>query len=184
MNKAWSRIFALMIGVMILLFVGSDSISAQSDTVEIFRGKEGPYEAIVGIVPNPPMVGTVHIAVTLVDAETSLPATKASVTIIADNDRGQPTFQVRALNAPSSPETYRGNITFDRAGEWSLRIRVESEGLERATLRVPLLLQGEALTSGMAGTLLWVLVVLVLFGGGLYVWYSSRRHRRASSRIS
>ena len=53
--------------------VGRASAHGEEDRFEIFRGQEGPYLVIVGIQPEKPVVGTVHISITALEAETLLP---------------------------------------------------------------------------------------------------------------
>ena len=152
---------------------------ANGDAVEIFRGREGPYEVIVGIQPVEPVVGTVHFSVTPLDASTSLPVTDAEITIVASDERGEPIYQARALNTPAAPRYYDANITFEAPGTWTLEVQVQSDGLGEATATVPLRVEEQSITPGPAGAFVLLTVVAALVGGSLYLWNSARRRRAA-----
>lgn len=167
---------------MLLALAFSDVASANGDAVEIFRGRGGPYEVVVRILPEKPLVGTVHISITPLDAATSLTVTDAEIIVVADDERGKPTYQARALNTPASPQYYEANITFASPGKWTLRVEVESETLGKATVAAPLEIGENPLPSGTPGTLIWLLVFFTLVGGATYVWYSTRRARGRGTR--
>ena len=153
---------------------------ANGDTVEIFRGRGGPYEIAVGILPEEPVVGTVHFSVTPRDAETAQPVTDARVAIVALDQHGEPTYQARAVNTPASPAYYDTNVTFEAPGEWTLQVDVHSEKLGDGTVMVPLHVGEQSLPPVQAGGVIFFVLVLVLVGGAVYVWHSARRERRTS----
>ena len=185
-QAAWSNkaVKAIVLGltllIMLLALPPSTRASANGDAVEIFRAREGPYEVVVGIQPEKPVVGTVHFSVTPLDASTSLPVTDAEIVIVANDKRGKPTYQARALNTPSSPQYYDANITFESAGAWTLLVSVRSQEVGEATFTVPLTVEGQSITPGLAGTFVFLALLAVLTGGALYVWHSARRRHRAA----
>ena len=156
-------------------------LSANGGTLEIFRGRGGSYEVVVGILPERPVVGTVHFSITPLDVSSSLPVTDAQILIIASDPRGEPTYQTRALNTPDSPQYYEANITFESPGRWELLVEVQSDQLGETTVTVPLELGEPPFTPSAAGAVVFFVLVLVLIGGSVYVWHSGRRQRRAAS---
>jgi hypothetical protein len=131
----------------------------------------------MSVLPETPLVGIVHFEVTLTNTGTGQPVTGAEVLLIADDDKGNPTYQTLALNSPMNRERYQGNMTFERAGEWSVRVRVTDKQLGDSEFTVPLTVGEVALGPGLAGTYIWLLVVVVLVGGAFLVFRSARRKR-------
>ena len=154
------------------------AISANGNAVEIFRGREGPYEITVGILPEIPLVGTVHFSVNPVDSTTLNPVTRAEIVLIADNPDGTPTFQARSLNTPATPQYYEANITFASAGSWTIRVRIIDDQLGEATFRVPLELGVQSLTPNPFGGIVLLIAFLAIVGGVVYLWWSARRRNR------
>lgn len=150
----------------------------QAEARELFAGRSGPYEIIVGIRPNEPLVGAIHFLVTALDAADREIVADARVLIVAIDEDGVPTQQSLAVNTPSSPDLYEANLSFDNPGKWKLRIDVTSERLGEASFDVPLEVRPTNPAATRSGTILFAGVLLVLVGGTLYVWYSARRSRR------
>ena len=147
---------------------------ADGKGVEIFRAREGAYEIIVGVQPEVPVVGTVHITVTPVDLETSLPVVHAEIVIVAHDPEGVPAYQARAVNLPLAVQYYDANITFESPGDWTLIVDVRHDTLGSAEVSVPLHVGERPFPPGLAGTIVWVAVVLVLAGGAAYLVYRVR----------
>ena len=147
----------------------------EAERLELFRGREGLYLIIVEIQPQNPTVGMIHFSVTPLDAETMLPVDDAIITVIAINEQGEPTFQAPALPSPDSPLYYDANINITESGAWSLMVKLESERLGEATVTMPLQIGTPPLPSGNEGTIVFVVMLAILVGGTVYVWYSARR---------
>ena len=169
------------LSVIAMLASGVREIAADEGATEIFRGRKEAYEIVVGITPEIPVVGTVHLAVTPLDAQTSLPVSGAKIVIVANDPAGLPKFQVRALNSPAIPQYYDAKLTIESPGLWTLYVAIESS-LGEVTFAVPVNVEGKALTSGIVGTILWLGVTFTLLGGSLYVWRSARRQRARLNR--
>ena len=177
----------VVLGTLVLLgalltLAPAEGASANGHAVEIFRGREGSYEIIVAILPEEPVVGTVHFSVTPLDAVTLLPVTDSEIVIVANDSGGEPTYQTRALNTPKSPQHYEANITFESAGRWTLEIEVKSDDLGEVTVTVPLNVGEQSITPGGSGAVVFLVLLAVLAGGAVYVWHSARRQRRATGR--
>ena len=152
---------------------------AGGDVSEVFRGRAGPYEITLGVLPAEPALGRVHFSVTVTDAETSQPVTDAEVVLVAVDEHGREEYQSRALNTPDDPLCYDANMIFEAAGPWTIVVKIDSEGAGKASADVPLEISEAALTPGVAGTVLFFAVLAVLTGGCLYLWRSSRRALRS-----
>ena len=174
----WARAAAAAVA-----FLAPISVSGQAwaggDVAEIFRGRAGAYEISLGVLPEEPALGRVHFSVTVSDAESSQPIADAEVVLVAVDEHGREEYQSRALNTPDDPLCYDANITFESAGHWTIVVKVDSAGAGKGSVDVPLEVSDPALTPGPAGTVLFVVVLAVLTGGGLYLWRSSRRALRS-----
>ena len=166
--------------ILAILLAPVASASANGDAVEIFRSREGSYEIVVRVLPEEPVVGIVHFSITPLEASTALPVTDAEILIVANDQRGQPKYQARALNTPASPQNYDANITFESAGSWTLVIEVQSDRLGEVTVTGPLAVAKQSIGPGSSGGVVFLVLLVVLVGGSFYVWYSAR-HRRAAS---
>ena len=162
----------------LLLLQPAGQLFGNGDTVEIYRGRQGSYEIIVGILPGEPRLGTVHFSITPLDFATLLPVADAEIIIVAKDQQGMPIYQARALNTPEFPQYYDANITFESAGFWTMVVDVSEDELGEATVQIALAVEVQSIGAGKYGGLVFLIVFLVLIGGALYVWYSSRRLRR------
>jgi hypothetical protein len=154
------------------------SAQTEDEPRELFRGRSGVYEIIVGIRPNEPLVGTIHFLVSALDAATRENVADARVLIVAINEDGVPTYQSLAVNTIRSPDLYEANITFSKPGKWDLRVDVESGLLGAASFDVPLEVRPLAASASRSGTILFGGVLVVLVGGTIYLSYAARRSRR------
>ena len=180
-GSAWRRTVSAMAVVVLaaaIALASSASVSADGQAVEIFRDRAGPYDVVVGVRPETPRVGPVHFSITLTDAATSLQVSDAEVTIIANDELGQPTFQARALNTPKSPQLYEANISFESAGAWTVQVQVLNARLGPAAFSFPLAVEPLSIGPESGGALVLLGVIVVLIGGASYVWYGARRQRR------
>ena len=166
---------------MVLWWTLLGLLSANGGTVEIYRGQEGLYQIIVGVLPEKPVVGSVHFSVTPLEAATSDLVPDAEVLIVAVNPEGVDTYQALALNTPSSPRYHDANITFEQVGMWTIRIELQSPSLGREAVTIPLDIQEQAITPFSPGGIVFLAVLAILVGGGFYVWWSGRRARAASA---
>ena len=176
----WGRAvgqFITLLAVILMAAAPWTAVSANGNSVEIFRGRQGPYELTVGAQPAEPVVGPIHFTITPRNAETLQPVTDARVEVVINDPQGRPTFRAPALSLPAEPQDYDANLTIDSSGLWTLIVIVQSDELGEATFSVPLEVGEAAIGSSLTGTILWVGMILVLATGGLYVWRSGQRRR-------
>ena len=159
--------------------------SANGGAMEIVRKMAGPYEVVVAIQPERPVVGSVHFSITPIDPSTQQVVPNAEIILVANDERGRPTYQSRALSLPHAPRFYDANILFESTGTWTMEVSIRSESLGDAMLTFPLEVEQQSLVPGPAGSAVFLVVFAVLMGGATYVWYSARRaakRREAASR--
>ena len=176
-------VVAAAVALLTALALGlPDSARAQVEATEIFRHRQGGYEMGLAVLPHPPKVGHVHFSITLSDVETSSDVTHAEITIVANDEGGEPAYQALALNTPQEPRFYEANISFRAAGSWSLEVSVDSPRLGATTFSVPMEVEVQSIAAAPEGTLVFIGLMVVLVGGAAYVWYSARRRTQQSER--
>jgi len=154
--------------------------TADGDSFLLFRGTGGPYEIIVGVQPHKPKVGIMHISVSVVESGTDRPIDDVVIMIIAHDSEGQPIYQAPALQDPQDPNFYDANITFYNPGQWSLKIKVDSETRGPGEAMVPMYISPTSLDPGIEGLFVLLIIVGGITGGVLYLSWSSRRKRAAT----
>ena len=166
-----------------LLLAGLTATGARAQSDEsfdpLFKRSVGNFEVGVRWLPPAPQVGYVNIAVRPTVAATGEPVTDARVIIVAEEAVDEPVFEVVAVNNPDSPAIYRANMKFEEAGNWILRIQIDSPAVGQADFRAPLVALPPPIEPGLEGG--WVLlgIVIALAGGSVYLVISSKRARAA-----
>ncbi len=174
-------VVAAAVALLTALALGlPDSARAQVEAKEIFRHRQGGYEMGLAVLPYPPKVGHVHFSITLSDVETSSDVTDAEITIVANDEGGEPAYQALALNTPQEPRFYEANISFRAAGSWSLEVKIDSPRLGATTFSVPMEVEIQSIAAAPEGTLVFIGLMIVLVGGAAYVWYSARRRTQGA----
>lgn len=174
---------AALLAVFIVLS-GRAQAHGQGSTLLVFRGVVEEYYLELEVQPVRPVVGSVHISVIPHETATSRPVLDAAITVYAVDEDGEPVYKAPALLTPGSDETsppyYDANITFRRAGNWTLRVQLDHDAIGAASLDAPLRIGRQPLLPGVEGTLVFVLATGAIVGGVVYLWVMSRRMRRSA----
>lgn len=174
---------AALLAVFIVLS-GRAQAHGQGSTLLVFRGVVEEYYLELEVQPVRPVVGSVHISVIPHETATSRPVLDAAITVYAVDEDGEPVYKAPALLTPGSDETsppyYDANITFRRAGNWTLRVQLDHDAIGAASLDAPLRIGRQPLLPGVEGTLVFVLATGAIVGGVVYLWVVSRRVRRSA----
>ena len=176
------KVSVFLLAILLVLFspMVEYEVSANGDSVEIFRERSGPYEIVLGVLPQQPTVGTIHLTITPIDAQTSDPIENSKITIVAYDPGGEPAYQVRALNTPNNPMYYDANLTISIPGIWTLKLFIESEVLGNITVNVPLTVERQAIPPSPWGTAIWLIVLVTIIGGALHLWYRSKSTEKSA----
>ena len=177
-----SRISAFTVVLCLLLATLTAAVVwAQSDESfdPLFRRLAGDYEVAVRWLPPAPQVGYVNIALKPTIAATGESVADARILIVAEEAVEEPVFEVVAVNSPDSPTVYRANMKFEEAGNWILHIQVDSPTSGRADFRAPIVVLPAPIEPGLEGGWVFLGIVIVLVGGSIYLFMSSRRARAA-----
>lgn len=141
----------------------------------IFNGTKGGYNFILKSMPEDITVGTTHFTIILQDSVNSSPISDAEISVTAYDFEGLPAYKVRALNNPSFPEYYNTNLTIKSPGDWILVVDVTRPDYETQIFEIPVFVVDNSSTAGIAGIIVWLILVGTISTGFLYLWYSSRR---------
>ena len=168
---------ALPFALLVMLLPGVRPALGHERAVEIFREVDGQFEIVVAALPEKPKVGTVHFSVTPLEAATGAVVSDANVTLTVRRGSDQRPIVARAVNTPAAPQYYDANITFAAAGDWSMTVEVQSDDLGEATVEMTLGVDDLRITPSSAGSYVLLVIVILLVGGAVHLWLSSRRAR-------
>ena len=163
--------------LLLMLLSGVRPAVGHERAVEIFREVDGQFEIVVAALPENPKVGIVHFSVTPLEAATGAVVSDASVTLTVRRGPDRRPILARAVNTPAAPQYYDANITFATAGDWSMTVEVRSDELGEANAVWPLRVDEQRITPNSAGGYVLLGIVILLVGGSVHLWLSSRRAR-------
>jgi|TARA_B110000116_G_scaffold246900_1_gene238953 hypothetical protein len=167
---------------LVVLFIGGggEKVQAHGSGTEIFRQVDGPFVIAVRILPLQPLVGKLHITVTVDLLETGEPVEDARIRITARHQVGSATPQFSpGLNIPTDRRFYDANFDLDDAGVWDFEVEVASdqgEGRVVTPISIAGRVRGDSL--GIPGTMMFILVSAGLFGGAGWITYTARKNNR------
>ncbi len=177
---AFTALFALA------LFMAGRSALAQSGApapagVEVARTPPGqPDTVAVYMEPERPVVGVVHFEVAVSRTDTGEPVRELQVRVYGNPPSGADRQTSRALDTADRPGIYAGNIEMDRAGTWSMSVDlVSTPDAPPVSLTFPVEVRARVRASTALGTLVWALITAAIVGGAGWLWWSSKRARRA-----
>ncbi len=163
--------------LLLMLLSGVRPAVGHERAVEIFREVDGQFEIVVAALPENPKVGIVHFSVTPLEAATGAVVSDANVTLTVRRGPDRRPILARAVNTPAAPQYYDANITFATAGDWSMTVEVRSDELGEANAVWPLRVDEQRITPNSAGGYVLLGIVILLVGGSVHLWLSSRRAR-------
>jgi len=136
----------------------------------------GPYEISLGTIPDKPVVGLLHLTLTVADASSKTPLLDARITV---EGRGpeQDTSEIgplSALNSVKDPAFYDISTSVDRVGIWTFTVSVSGD-LGDASTEYSVRVRE---SSPLYGIFTWVTVVLFISVIGLGILPSLRARRR------
>ena len=154
----------------VLLAVGVGNAQAQTDEGFdlLFSTEAGPFDIAVSLVPPAPQVGFVNVALKPSLTETGEDVTDARILLVAEDEPGNPVFEVVAVNTPDSPIVYRANMKFEEAGNWVLHVKLDSPSFGKADFRAPIVVLPQPIKPGAEGGWVFLGVFIVLLAGALF----------------
>ena len=164
------------LGVALALSAASILSHAQANgrVVEFQTKTAGPYEIALGTVPNPPIVGALHLTVSVTTVETETPVTDAAITVsgTGPGEDAPKVGPVEASNSPTDPVFYDATTAVDRLGLWTFTVTVDSEPGKASADFVLEVRESNPILKLV--TWVTVVVFLALVGLGLYPFVRDR----------
>ena len=96
---------------------------------QLVRQIAGPYEIALGTIPDRPVVGVLHLTLTVSDAAAEAPILDADVTVAARGPDGDANEigPLPAQNSARDPVFYDVSTEVDRIGAWTFTVSVSSD---------------------------------------------------------
>ena len=168
------------LAALAVLLLVSGTVFANGRVQRFVTQSAGPYTLAIGTVPETPVVGNLHLTVSVVDTESSAYIFDAVVTI-AGAGPGADIPELGPFVAdknPLDPTFYDVNTSVDRGGIWNFAIEVSGE-LGDATTELEVEVTS---ASPVAGIVTLVALVAFLVVLGLSVRAFLKQQRKSSGR--
>ena len=168
--KAWLLALLLTAAAAML----PTDAGANGRVARLMKQIADPYEIALGTAPSTPVVGALHLTMTVTEVESGTLILDADVTVAASGP-GADSVEIGPLtaeNSLSNPMFYDLTTSVDRLGVWTFTVSVDSE-LGPASADFALEVQRP---SPLSGFFTWVTVALffALVGAGLLPYLRDR----------
>ena len=151
---------------------------ANGRVVDFVRQTAGPYEIALGTIPSDPVVGRLHLTMTVTVISTQELVLDAGVAVIGtgpDADSAE-LGPITGQNNPSNPAFYDVNTSVDRVGTWVFNVSISGEAGQGAS---DFLIEVEKSSPfGGVVTLLVLVGLVIVVGLSLRAYLSDRGKRR------
>ena len=152
------------------VFAEPNEIASTRTTLE----EEG-YKLTVDISPPEPSVGTVLLRVKPQNAVTQEDITNAIILILMKDEQSDEMYQSYALNTPQNRLEYRANFLLKKPGLWTAVIIMSLNDKSTVTFNMSIEVKDRNFSQSKVGTVVWIIVILILFSGVSYVIMRVRR---------
>ena len=180
-DKRQRAIIAVVLLSLAVMVVSLPVASANGRVAKFIRQEAGPYGISLGTIPDTPVVGALHLTMTIIDLSSSTFVRNAQVTVAARGPDSNST-EIGPLMAETNlldPTFYDVTTTVDRVGTWTFTVSVSSE-LGDASSDFTFEVKR---ASPFFGIFTWVTVVVFLAVVGLGLLpYLRERGRRSRGR--
>ena len=118
-----------MLAVAVVLFAtAAPQASANGRVLRFDRQQAGPYTVSLGTIPDTPVVGNIHLTVTVEESATDEYVLDASVAVIGEGPGDNP-IEIGPLVADRNlrePTYYEINTSVDEVGPWAFTVLVDA----------------------------------------------------------
>ena len=174
------RITTIILSVLLIVVAFSSSIiSAQTAPSPITTFESARHQISVSASSAQPKVGHLFYWIEIEDLETGNAVTDAKVKIIAQPPAPHIEGFAWAMHTPQAPGTYTADLLVDVAGMWNFSIVLEDSGHEKP-LTFDLEILGDN-TDYTLGTITWVIAMLLIIVGVIFIAIRVSRQKRASA---
>jgi hypothetical protein len=172
----------LSLSLAIAVAMAPGSAHANGAAGRLIRQVAGPYEIALGTIPGRPVVGSLHLTMTVADASSKTSILDADVTVTGRGpQKDAPDIgPLKAESFGGDPRFYDLTTSVDRVGMWTFTVRVISDLGEASAdfaieVREP---------NPISSLFTWVTVILfvALAALGLLPYLRQRGRRRKQTR--
>lgn len=126
--RTLTRLAPAVVVAIVLLVAAAQQASANGRVLRFERQQAGPYMVSLGTIPTTPLVGNIHLTVTVEEAATEEYILDASVAVIGEGPGDDPAevgplFADRNLREPTY---YEINTSVDEVGQWAFTVLVDA----------------------------------------------------------
>ena len=135
---------------LVLMHSTATQSYANGRVVSFEEYSAGPYTLFVGSIPPTPVIGKLHLTMTIKDINSASQITHASVLVSAVgpfNEKSETTTSIKkpeigpvaAISSPAEPQYYDVAFDVDRIGKWDFKVSIEAsagEGLAEFSMEV------------------------------------------------
>lgn len=123
-----SRLALALAVAVVPLVAAAPQVSANGRVLSFDRQQAGPYRVSLGTIPNTPVVGNIHLTVTVEESATEEYVLDASVTVIGEGPGDNP-MELGPMAADRNlrePTYYEVNTSVDEVGQWAFTVFVDA----------------------------------------------------------
>ena len=122
------RLAPVVVVAVVLLASAAQQASANGRVLRFDRQQAGPYVVSLGTIPTTPVVGNIHLTVTVEESATEEYILDASVAVVGEGPGDDPVeigplFADRNLREPTY---YEINTSVDEVGQWAFTVLVDA----------------------------------------------------------
>ena len=173
--QAIIRPAAVLLVAVVLLAAAAQQVSANGRVLSFDRQQAGPYRVSLGTIPNTPVVGNIHLTVTVEESSTDEYVLDASVVVIGEGPGDNP-IELGPLAADRNlrePTYYEFNTSVGEVGQWEFTVLVDAApGAAETTFSVQVV---EASPVGGIAALAVLLVLVTVLGLSGRAYFRQRR---------
>ena len=103
-------------------------VGANGRVARLITQQAGPYEVALGSIPDRPVVGALHMTMTVSESAAQALVLDADITVVGTGPDAEASEigPLRAQNSPTNPAFYDISTTVDRVGIWSFNVSVDA----------------------------------------------------------
>ena len=174
------RLASVLLAAAVLLIAAAQQVSANGRVLGFDRQQAGPYVVSLGTIPATPLVGNIHLTVTVEESATEEYILDASVAVMGEGPGDDPA-EIGPLLADRNlrePTYYEINTSVDEVGQWAFTVLVEAApGPAEATFTFEVV---KASPLGGIAILAVLLGLVTVLGLSVRAYFRQRKHEAPS----
>ena len=174
------RFASLLAAAALTLAAAAQPLLANGRVLRFDRQDAGPYQVSLGTIPDTPIIGNLHLTMTIKDTASDAYVLDALVTVTGQGPSGGAALigPVQASTNLRDPTFYDVNTAVDELGPWIFTVRIEAgPGEAQAAFSVEV---REANPLGAIAVLAGLLALMTILGLSVRAYLQQKRNRAAN----